>query len=551
MNQRNDAPHSLESSPGAPAELVQPTSGGSNIASRLVAAVRILRERWWLIVIFVVVLGGAAYARSAAQPSMYAATSTLVYDPSNADRALSVNPAVGQVNQQSQSSLLQTVNLETIRQIATTPDVRASAAQQVHGIAGSTTVTATTNLQTNLLNITVSARNRTAAAALANAWAKTLVTERTHSYRASFTDAITLVQHQLARPQRLSKAVVAGLDKQLQLLRLAAALQQGDLVLAQLASVPSHRSSPNPVAAAVLGAGLGLLLAILALALIEALDRRIKRFDDVVGAWGAPLLAVIPPLSPQPPNSMFATVGALESFRALQTSLIFAGSRFEHPQVIVVTSATPKEGKSVVALGLAGTLARTGSRVLLIDADYRHPSVTTTLGIEGPGFSSAIAGTEALSDLVASRGTKREHDDNDIPDDGSRFDCIGCGVQPPDPLRLLSSPRVAELLGRARQEWDHIVIDCPPLLPVSDTVPLIPQADGVLVCARLNHSRFDTVRRAREIVERMRGSVMGVALAAPKRTLGYGYGYGYGYGSPNGHGRVTQEGQPQETERTS
>lgn len=572
MDHRNSADFSFEPLAGVPAESAQPASTSSILASRLTAVARVLRERSWVIVIFVVVLGAAAYARSVGEPSMYTATSTLTYDPSNADRALSINPAVGPVSQQNASPTLQTVNLETLRQLAGTAGVRSSAARQVGGIARSTTINATTDLQTNLLNIAVTARSSVAAARLANAWAQTLVAKRTDTYRASFTDAIRLIENQLAQSTRRSRARVATLTRQLQLLQLAVALQQGDLVLAQPALVPRHRSSPDPAKAAALGAGLGLVLAILALALLDATDRRIKRPEDIEGAWGAPLLATIPPLSPEPPDSMLADLGSLESFRALQTSLIFAGSTFGHPQVIVVSSATPAEGKSVVALGLAGTLARAGHRLLLIDADYRHPSISAALGLTGPGFSNAIVGTEELSDILTSRGTEPARpnngngsdssngngngSDNDIlADDMTRFDCLGCGIQPPDPLRLFSSPRVGEFLAQAREEWDYTIIDCPPLLAVSDAIPLIQQADGVLICARLYHSHFHTVRRARQIVERMRGRVLGVALATPKRTLGYGYGYGYGYrhasGSPNGAGRFARKARSKAAQRAS
>jgi capsular exopolysaccharide synthesis family protein len=208
-----------------------------------------------------------------------------------------------------------------------------------------------------------------------------------------------------------------------------------------------------------------------------------------------------------------------EAYRALRTSLQFLS--LDRPlQVLQVTSSMPAEGKSTVTANLAIALARSERRVLVIDLDLRRPRANQLLGtIQDVGFTSVLRGDVDIDEAIV-----------ESPVD-PRVGVLAAGPIPPNPAELLASPRTRALLEGLREDWDIILVDSPPVLPVTDSVEISQMVDGVLFVARAGKTRRAHVQRSLELLFRAGANVVGTVLNEAGADEGDGYGRnGYGYG---------------------
>ena len=191
-----------------------------------------------------------------------------------------------------------------------------------------------------------------------------------------------------------------------------------------------------------------------------------------------------------------------ESYRALRTSLLLSNLG-SPPKVIMVTSALPQEGKTTTSINCAVVLAQKGVRVLLIDADLRRPSIHKTLGM-GPrsGLSNVLTGSNTLEQTIT-RSTI-------LPN----LFILPAGTPPPNPAELLASANMRDVLAKLREQYDHIVVDTPPSLSVTDAVVLSPRADAVVLVIRSGQTTKQALRRARDILAQVNAKVVGVLLNA-------------------------------------
>jgi capsular exopolysaccharide synthesis family protein len=205
-----------------------------------------------------------------------------------------------------------------------------------------------------------------------------------------------------------------------------------------------------------------------------------------------------------------------ESYRALRTSLLLSSS-VGPPKVILVTSALPQEGKTTTSINSAIVLAQKGSRVVLIDADLRRPSIHRALGLGSrTGLSNVLTGSVALEQVI----TPYEA----LPS----LSVVAAGTPPPNPAELLASSRMKEILSRLCEEFDHIVIDTPPTLSVTDAVILSTSADSVVLVIRSGQTTKQALRRACGLLMRVNARISGVLLnAADLRSPDYYYYYEY------------------------
>ena len=210
-----------------------------------------------------------------------------------------------------------------------------------------------------------------------------------------------------------------------------------------------------------------------------------------------------------------ADPSGLEDFRTPRTTLQFVNVD-SPPRQIVVASAIASEGKSTVACNLAITLAQTDARVCLVEGDLRRPRATAHLGIDG---------TLGLSDVVASHFTL---DDVLVEWNRGQLTVLPAGTAPPDPGKLLGSRAMEDVLVELRKRFDYIIIDTPPLLPVSDGVLLGSSSDGVILVARQRHVRRDQVRSAVDLLESAGVTMLGSVIThvpRKERTASYGSDY--------------------------
>lgn len=292
----------------------------------------------------------------------------------------------------------------------------------------------------------------------------------------------------------------------------------------QAAAMPTAPTSPRPKINLGLGMLVGLALGIAGAVLRETLDTSISSTEQTRELVGAPILGAInfdPEGSKRPlvvvesPSSARA-----ESFRQLRTNLQFVD--IEHPlRSVVFTSSVPGEGKSTTTCNLAITLTQAGLRVVLVEGDLRRPRIADYMGLEGAvGLTSVLLGRTTLDDALQTWG------------DGS-LQVLASGPLPPNPSELLGSQGMQDLLRELERRVDIVIIDAPPLLPVTDAAVLGTLTSGLVMLVRSNHTRREQVTGAVATVHAVGGLLLGAVLnMVPTRgpnSYSYGYGYSYSY----------------------
>lgn len=287
------------------------------------------------------------------------------------------------------------------------------------------------------------------------------------------------------------------------------------------ASVNPPLVSPNYQQNTLIGAVIGLVVVYTAIFLRRALDQRIRTRDDATKATGASILGVLP--VSEDLNEENIVNGdtddhiAQESIRQLRTNLRFVNVDTP-PRSFIVTSAVPGEGKSTVSLSLARSLADAGSPVILIDADLRRPTVAKKLKLDAKvGLTQVLAGQVEIANAVHQLG------------DSNLF-VLPAGRIPPNPSELLGSDKMRQLIKELSEEF-IVVVDVPPLLPVTDASLLSHSVDGVILVGSIGRSHREQMAEASSILKKVNANLFGLVLnRAPRKGLGNSY-YGFGYAS--------------------
>ncbi|MET4147153.1 polysaccharide biosynthesis tyrosine autokinase [Arthrobacter sp. UYCo732] len=290
------------------------------------------------------------------------------------------------------------------------------------------------------------------------------------------------------------------------------------------AAAPATPSAPNTKLNTILGLLAGLASGLVLAVLRTVLDTRIKTESDLGRVSNAPLLGRIafdadaqkkPLLTQSPPQSPRA-----ESFRQLRTNLQFANVA-GHAKTLVVTSSLPGEGKSTTATNLAIALAQAGQSVCLVDADLRRPMVGEYLGLErNAGLTTALVGAADVNDLLQGWGQ------------GGLY-VLTSGQIPPNPSELLGSAEMKHLLSRLEASFDVIIVDAPPLLPVTDAAVLSQHAGGVVVVVGAHKTRVQDVQKAMDTLNLVEANVLGVVFNRMQVKSRDAYAYSYYTVDPN------------------
>ncbi len=295
-------------------------------------------------------------------------------------------------------------------------------------------------------------------------------------------------------------------------------------IVARVASKASFNEkpvAPNVLLNIIVGILLSTFIGVVGAVLRDLLDTTIKTRRDVEEATGSAVMATLPYDSSVKKEPLIkADNGSLrEAFKVLRTNLQFANLDASR-EMIVVSSALPDEGKTLIATNLAVSMAEAGRAVLLIDADMRNPNAAQLLGLENSvGVISVLIGRSTLEQSI------QEHPS------GVHF--LGTGPRPPNPAEVLDTQSMRDLLALARLHYDVVIIDAPPLLPVADTAILMTEVDGALLLARYGSTGREQLRLAVSRIEGVGGKLFGTVLNRTPRRAGMDtYGYGYGYGVP-------------------
>lgn len=450
---------------------------------------RILRKRW-IVIVTMTLLGIAASASATLLTEQRYEASTQVFV---------FVPTAGTVGELAQGGSFAQNQVRSYAEAVSTPRVLQSVVSELGLDEDAETLAASVSAEAPLntvnIRISVTRESPTEAAQIANA--------TTESFRAVIAD------------------ITDG---------------QVSVSVLRTASVPTEAVSPNARLNLALGALVGLAIGIGLAVLREVLDTRVRTPRDIEEITTAPIIGAIaydPDAVKRPlivrvdPHSPRA-----EAFRSLRTNLQFldldAAARS-----FVITSSIPREGKSTTAVNLAIAVADSGARVVLVDADLRRPKVAEYLGLEGAvGLSDVLISRASLSDAVQVWGR-------------NRLSVLPAGTVPPNPSELLGSHAMHSLVRTLESEYDLVIIDMPPLLPVTDAALVSKMTRGAIVVTAVGRTHRGELRGAVSALETVGARTAGVVLSmVPTRgpdasAYGqYGYGYGYGYGARYGYAPI-------------
>ncbi len=331
----------------------------------------------------------------------------------------------------------------------------------------------------------------------------------------------------LKREVDTNRELYEGLLQRLKEVGVTAGIGTNNVSVVDPAEVPIRPYKPSLPKNLAIALVLGLLLGVGLAYLLETLDDSIKTSEDAERRLGVPVLGLMPMAAGEEYGLEAETLALLvnrdpksplaEAARSLRTSLLFSTSEGA-PRVCHFTSASPSEGKTTSAVVMAIIFAQAGGKVLLIDADLRNPSLHRTFG---------LANTEGLTNFLA----------GDIepakiarPTEVARLFTITSGPLPPNPVELLSSPKMLDLLHLAVERFDYVVIDGPPVIGLADALVLANLASATIFAIHTGETRAGAMEGA---VKRLRGAnahvIGGVMTMAGRPGGGYGYGYGYSY----------------------
>jgi non-specific protein-tyrosine kinase len=302
--------------------------------------------------------------------------------------------------------------------------------------------------------------------------------------------------------------------------RLAEAQTSTNVVVSESAQIPQSPISPNTPRSTMLAAIVGMMLAAGIVFVIEYLDDTIKNPDDIRRKFNLPILGMIAtherqadqPISLSQPRSPVA-----EAFRSLRTNVTYAAFDSSMRRILV-TSATPQEGKTTISANLAVVMAQGERRVVLVDADMRRPQVHRKFGlVNQAGLSDLFLIQQPLESLPTGIVQTCEI---------KRLGVITTGKVPPNPSELLTSRRMTEILDILNKDYDLILIDTPPILSVTDATALAPGVDGVLVVAKPGVTRLRDFRQMLEQLQTVGARTLGVVLnEVNPSSRKYGYYY--------------------------
>lgn len=327
----------------------------------------------------------------------------------------------------------------------------------------------------------------------------------------------------LQREVDTNRTLYDGLLQRYKEVGIAGGVGTNNVSIVDVAAPPAAPSKPKPLLNIAIAAMAGMVLGALIAFALELLDESIQTPEDVEAKLGLPLLGAIPIL---PRNITMGEALAdprsavSEAYYSVRTALQFSTAAGA-PEVLLVTSARPSEGKSTSAKAIATNFARLGMKVLLIDCDMRNPSLHRMMGGENSaGLSNVLAGISPLADVVQL---------SELP----TLFFLPCGPLPPNPAELLAGPRLRKLLVEARELYDAVVLDGPPVLGLADAPILAHAASGaLLVVEAAGTRRGQAIASLKRLNQASPGKVVGALLTkfnAKQAAYGYGYGYSYAY----------------------
>jgi len=521
---------------------------------RLEDYLRIAWSRAWIIILAILIVVIAALVVSLRTTSLYGASAELVYEKSSMDTAVFGYEVLGYDYDRPRT--IETAIAAISRSESISQAVKAQLASSREPAELSGMVSATANADTDLVSVSAVSSEPQEAAKVANAFADQFIIYRQSMARALVADARDLIKNQLdtLSSEQTDTDYELMLQDKYESLRILEAMQDGDFKLIRRAEAPGVPFTPQTKRNLILAFVVGLVLGAGLAFLVEYLDKRIKDEKTLERVSSLPVLASIPAVGGRWRRSRkgrrtstavgFEGPGSvlLEPFRTLRSSLQYFDVEGDL-HALVVTSALSQEGKTVTTVNLAISLALSGKRVILLEADLRRPMVHEYLSLENKvGLSSVLAGQSSVSsalqlvlmdDFIPSKARKDQSGESDSPVLRKNLYCMTSGPLPPNPAELLGSARMGHVISELKNMADYLLVDTPPLLPVSDALTLATHVDAVILAARLYSTTREEMEEVRNLLDRAAVRAIGVVAGGvkPKGNYYYKRSYQYGYGN--------------------
>jgi Mrp family chromosome partitioning ATPase/capsular polysaccharide biosynthesis protein len=489
----------------------------------------LLRGAAWVLLCTALV-AAAAFGFSKLQTKKYTAAASLVFNDNRLGRQLAGLPLATTSGAQGQ----QASDLKLVRSAGAAAE---TARALDHGLTAAK-VRAALRISApgawNVVKASATTSSRALAAAIANTYTAQFVEEQRRLSHGSYAAAVKRAHKQLSALSRTRRFASAGLALRVraQALRTLSRLGADNVQIAHAAAVPTSPSSPRVARNTILGAVIGLLLGLGSAFWHVRRQRRIRNPEQLRQIYGVPLLGVIPE------SAALARLAASRRADGSEQSSATLPRREEEAfelirghlryfkidrelRTLLVVSACRRDGSTTIARHLAATAARTGSVVLLVEADLLHPALAAQLRLQAePGLSAALIGELSLwsaTQLVDVGFPRRDGQVANTPSSERVLDVVAAGEPlPPNPVELMKSRAMAALLEEARSTYDLVVIDTPALAASADALSLVGQVDGVIVVGRMG-GRGGPAERARAILARSRAPLLGVVANGATR----------------------------------
>jgi polysaccharide biosynthesis transport protein len=512
------------------------SEGQSSPAPELTDYLRVIRERWLIVVLAVVIVMVFMLVRAVTSTPMYQASSQLVYQANNLDKALFGSEVFASSNEEriidTGAAMIKTAPVAEAVKKELNSTLPASALSGMIGV--------TPSVDTNVLQIDATSDDPQLAADVANAFATQFVAFRQNADKQTVAAARDLVKAKLDSLSSVDAGSAYGLmlKEKYESLEILEAMQTGGFTVAQAAVPPASPFSPRPLRSGLIGLAGGLVLGLGIAFLLNRLDRRLKGVKAVEAAFGLPVLATLPDVGnwlrwstkrrTKHVVGFRSHPGLLEAFRSLRSCLQYFDVE-QKVKTILVTSGLPGEGKTTTVINLGLSLVLAGFRVIIVEADLRRPMVSEYLDVDNRvGMSTLLAGNGTIADVLRPVNTEallpkvvrdKAGKGNGAPLPRTLF-CLPSGPLPPNPAELLGSDRMMRLLEELRlnQRVDYVLIDTPPILSVADALVIGNEADVVIIACRVN---WTTLEEAEEVSEQLRRAgprVVGVVAGGVKPT---------------------------------
>jgi capsular exopolysaccharide synthesis family protein len=469
-----------------------------------------LRRGAWLIGVIVVVVTGVVAVVSLIAHKTYSASASIVYNPSSAVLQPTDAPSIER-------------QLATFEALVRTPAVTALAAHEISQpqAALRSAISASADPKANIITINASAPRPILAAKRANAVARAFLSVQQAQQTAGYNQARAQLQTEIAelRGNPAAASQIAALQDRINALQINAAGTNSELQISEPATPPASAASPRPTLNTIIALFASLLIGVLVVLARDQVRPRFSSPREVANILNQPVLVSLPYRARAPSTRRRMAQAALEheTFDALQASVRLLGSNAADPHVLLITSAVHGEGKTTVTANLGRSLARAGQRTLVVSADLRFPSLHEHFQLPlSPGLSDLLTAVQRRSALPPKQ---LEQMIRPVPSEPG-LQLLAAGEVPPDPSSLLSGSALGFLFEWLREsDYNHILVDSPPLLGLGDTSFLAQEAREVLVVARLDRVSPEQVQDLDELIGRLRLNPLGLVVVGTKLEL--------------------------------